>query len=107
MVKQTLRFLEPLFDVWTGILVLFLKMLILVVILGPLSFMEAAEQSIHNRNIEVKLHDLPWYNSHLSTLKRQVKRKTQMLNIKILIPMHVPFFCQALNYYQELLSPLR
>ena len=38
-------------------------------------FMEAAEQSIHNRHIEVRPHDLPWYNSRLRSLKRRVKRK--------------------------------
>ena len=37
-------------------------------------FINAAEYCIPNKNITVRIHDLPWYNSHLRCLKRKVNR---------------------------------
>ena len=66
--------------------------------------MEAAEQSIHNRHIEVRPHDLPWYNSRLRSLKRQVKRKYANAKHQNFNTHAWTSFCQARNHYQEQLK---
>ena len=67
--------------------------------------MEAAEQSIHNRNIKVRPHDLPWYNSRrLRSLKRQVKRKYENAKHQNFKTHAWTSFCQARIHYQEQLK---
>ena len=63
-------------------------------------FMDTATRSIPNKIVEIRPWDLPWYNSRLRTLKRQVKRqydKAKSLNFE---PNAWAIFCRLRNSYQ-------
>ena len=67
-------------------------------------FMEAATCNIPNKTVEIRPWDLPWYNSRLRLLKRQVKRKYDQAKASNFGPEAWASFCQLRNSYQEQLK---